>query len=53
MTKKIVDAAMIRASREQWQLIREETEARSVNASGDTFQGDSAVMSEQTISTSA
>ncbi len=51
--KKIVDAAMIRASREQWQLIREETEARSVNASGDTSQGDSAVMSEQTISTSA
>lgn len=51
--KKIVDAAMIRASREQWQLIREETEARSVNASGDTSQGDSAVLSEQTISTSA
>lgn len=51
--KKIVDAAIIRASREQWQLIREETEARSVNASGDTSQGDSPVMSEQTISTSA
>lgn len=46
--KKIVDAAMIRASREQWQLIREESEARSKKASGDSSQGG---MSEQTIST--
>ncbi|MBH5317483.1 DUF2225 domain-containing protein [Paenibacillus sp. GSMTC-2017] len=32
--KKIVDAAMIRACREQWQLIREESEARRLSLSG-------------------
>ncbi|MBD2867785.1 DUF2225 domain-containing protein [Paenibacillus arenilitoris] len=32
--KKIVDAAMIRASREQWQLIREEMEAGRQSPSG-------------------
>ncbi|MDQ8735993.1 DUF2225 domain-containing protein [Paenibacillus sp. LHD-38] len=51
--KKIVDAAMIRASREQWQLIREEMEARSKNGSGDISQSDNMSMTEQTISTSA
>lgn len=51
--KKIVDAAMIRASREQWQFIREEMEARSKNGSGDTSTNESKGLTEQTISTSA
>ncbi|WP_141680252.1 DUF2225 domain-containing protein [Bacillus sp. FJAT-26390] len=51
--KKIVDAAMIRASREQWQLIREDMEAGSKNASGDTSLSDIDALTEQSISTSA
>jgi uncharacterized protein (DUF2225 family) len=51
--KKIVDAAMIRASREQWQFIREEMEAGRNNAPGDTSLSDSTTLPEQTISTSA
>lgn len=51
--KKIVDAAMIRASREQWQLIREEMDARPSNTSGDTSLNDNKSVSEPTISTSA
>ncbi len=51
--KKIVDAAMIRASREQWQLIREEMEARSNQASGDLTLHDGPEMLEPSISTSA
>ena len=51
--KKIIDAAMIRASREQWQLIREEMEAGQSNASGDNSLSDNAARPEPTISTSA
>ncbi|CAM4484654.1 hypothetical protein FHS16_004951 [Paenibacillus endophyticus] len=51
--KKIVDGAMIRASREQWQLIREEMEARSKNPSGDHSPSDHLSLSEHAVSTSA
>lgn len=40
--KKIMDAAMIRASREQWQLIREEAEARRLGLSDHSSQASSA-----------
>ncbi|GKU76019.1 DUF2225 domain-containing protein [Paenibacillus sp. L3-i20] len=36
--KKIMDAAMIRACREQWQLIREESEARRLSLSSSSSQ---------------
>ncbi|WP_138752802.1 DUF2225 domain-containing protein [Paenibacillus sinopodophylli] len=51
--KKIVDGAMIRASREQWQLIREEMEVRAKNGSGDLSPSDLQGLSEQPVSTSA
>lgn len=43
--KKIVDAAMIRASREQWKLIREEMEARPMEMSGNSPDGTAEVSS--------
>ncbi|MCA0757395.1 DUF2225 domain-containing protein [Paenibacillus sp. N4] len=51
--KKIVDAAMIRASREQWQLIREEAEARRLGSSGESALPESDNGEEKSISTSA
>lgn len=51
--KKIVDAAMIRASREQWQLIREEMEARSKHASGNTSPDDGTDLLKQSVSSTA
>lgn len=43
--KKIVDAAMIRACREQWQLIREEMEARPKGSSNDSSPADAGISS--------
>ncbi|CAM4314243.1 DUF2225 domain-containing protein [Paenibacillus alkaliterrae] len=51
--KKIVDAAMIRASREQWQLIREETEARRLRSSGDIPFSENSAEEDKSVSTSA
>lgn len=51
--KKIIDAAMIRACREQWQLIREEMEAGRASSSGDTSQPDGHVHADTTISSTA
>ncbi|OMF38829.1 hypothetical protein BK133_01095 [Paenibacillus sp. FSL H8-0548] len=51
--KKIVDAAMIRASREQWQFIRQGIEARSEQASGNISQNDSLTLVAEKVSTSA
>ncbi|WP_028612172.1 DUF2225 domain-containing protein [Paenibacillus harenae] len=48
--KKIMDAAMIRASREQWQFIREEMEAGRSGSSGSANLGE---RDDPTISTSA
>ncbi|WP_424767127.1 DUF2225 domain-containing protein [Paenibacillus sp. sgz302251] len=51
--KKIVDASMIRACREQWQFIREEMEARRLSSSGDESQEDNNAQTDHTVSTSA
>ncbi len=52
--KRIVDAAMIRASREQWQLIREEMELKRQSAPGDdAILAEVMAEQENSISTSA
>lgn len=51
--KKIVDAAMIRASREQWQLIREEMNARPSGSSSEASLSDQDTAEAAKISTSA
>lgn len=51
--KKIIDAAMIRACREQWQQIREEMEAGRASSSDDTSQPDGHVHADTTISSTA
>lgn len=51
--KKIIDAAMIRACREQWQQIREEMEAGRISSSGDATQPDGHAHADTTISSTA
>ncbi|NIK76312.1 hypothetical protein FHS15_001419 [Paenibacillus castaneae] len=51
--KKIVDASMIRASREQWQLIREEQNARPSDMSSDTSLTGEAAETKPAVSTIA